>query len=67
MNTGCNNSFSLRSVNMVGSVGQEIPHHQREIFQIVRDAHNAAVDFVHMRVSHGDFPYGWEADEACRQ
>ena len=53
-------------ITWTGFVGNEIPARQREIFTIVRDARDAALNFVRAQVSSGRFPCGWEVDEVCR-
>jgi len=53
-------------ITWTGFVGNEIPARQREVFTIVLDARNAALNFVRTQVSSGRFPCGWEVDEVCR-
>lgn len=53
-------------ITWTGHVGHTIPSRQRTIFAIVREARDAALEFVRARVSRGDFPCGWEVDEVCR-
>ncbi|MBI4401984.1 MAG: aminopeptidase P family protein [Nitrospirae bacterium] len=53
-------------ITWTGHVGHTIPSRQRAIFAIVRDARDAALEFVRTRVSRGDFPCGSEVDEVCR-
>ena len=48
-------------------VGATVPARHQDIFQIVRRARDAAVTFVQGRVRAGEFPYGWEVDDICRQ
>ena len=48
-------------------VGATVPARHQDIFQIVRRARDAAVTFVQGRVRAGEFPYGWEVDDVCRQ
>lgn len=54
-------------ITWTGYVGPAVPSRQREIFEIVREARDAALAFVRTRVAAGDFPCGWEVDEVCRQ
>ncbi len=54
-------------ITWTGFVGPVVPPRQQEIFQIVRQARDAAVTFVQSRVRDGSFPYGWEVDDVCRQ
>ncbi|MFQ5992101.1 MAG: M24 family metallopeptidase, partial [Nitrospiraceae bacterium] len=44
-----------------------IPSRQKEVFEIVRTARDAALAFVQSRVAQGDFPCGWEVDDVCRE
>ena len=37
-----------------------------EIFNVVRDARNAALEFVRGRFAAGKPVFGWEVDDACR-
>jgi Xaa-Pro dipeptidase len=53
-------------ITWVGYAGTEPPPRYREIFEIVRDARDAAVSFLRERVARGEPCCGWEADEACR-
>ncbi len=53
-------------ITWTGFVGKDVPVRQREVFTIVRDARDAALDFVRAQVSSGHFPCGWEVDEVCR-
>jgi Xaa-Pro aminopeptidase len=48
-------------------VGDEPPAKYVEIFHTVRDARNAALDFIRGRYAEGRKLYGWEVDDACRQ
>ncbi len=54
-------------ITWTGFVGATVPARHRDIFQIVRQARDAAVTFVQGRVRAGAFPYGWEVDDVCRQ
>lgn len=53
-------------ITWTGFVGMDIPARQREVFTIVRDARDAALDFVRTQVSSGRFPCGREVDDVCR-
>jgi Xaa-Pro aminopeptidase len=46
--------------------GQEPPDLYTEIFGVVRDARDAAVELVRERFAAGDPCFGYEVDEACR-
>ena len=54
-------------ITWTGYVGKTIPSRQKEIFEIVRMARDAALAFVQSRVAQGDFPCGWEVDDVCRE
>ena len=54
-------------ITWTGFVGQPVPTRHQEVFQIVRQARDAAVTFVQSRVQAGAFPHGWEVDDVCRQ
>lgn len=53
-------------ITWTGYLGAQVPAKQAEVFAAVRDARDAAVDFVKARVAAGDFPCGWEVDEVSR-
>ena len=48
-------------------IGPIVPSRHQEVFQIVREARDAALAFVQDRVRAGQFPCGWEVDDVCRQ
>ena len=54
-------------ITWTGFVGATVSARHQDIFQIVRRARDAAVTFVQGRVRAGEFPYGWEVDDVCRQ
>ena len=54
-------------ITWTGFVGATVSARHQDIFQIVRQARDAAVTFVQRRVRAGAFPYGWEVDDVCRQ
>lgn len=54
-------------ITWTGFVGPSVPARHQEVFQIVRQARDAAVTFVQSRAQAGAFPYGWEVDDVCRQ
>jgi Xaa-Pro dipeptidase len=54
-------------ITWTGFVGTEIPARQKEVFVIVRNARDAALNFVREQVAAGHFPCGWEVDEVCRK
>ena len=47
-------------------LGQDPPPRYVEIFDTVRAARQAAVDFVRAAFAAGETVYGWQVDEACR-
>ncbi len=53
-------------ITWTGYVGRTVPSKQSEVFSAIREARDAALEFVKARVATGDFPCGWEVDEACR-
>ena len=48
------------------SSGTNPPAKYVEIFSVVRDARDAALEFVRERFAAGAPVYGWEVDDACR-
>jgi Xaa-Pro aminopeptidase len=54
-------------ITWCGFVGQTPPTKYVEIFHVVRDARNAALDFIRGRYAEGKKLYGWEVDDACRR
>ncbi|OQX83399.1 MAG: hypothetical protein B6D63_06310 [Candidatus Latescibacteria bacterium 4484_7] len=53
-------------ITWCGYVGEDPPAKYVEIFNVVRDARNAAVDFVRDRFAKGVPCHGWEVDDVCR-
>jgi len=53
-------------ITWVGYIGDAPPAKYQKIFVAVRDARDAAVDFVNRRFAKGKPCYGWEVDDACR-
>ncbi len=47
--------------------GRQVPAKHRQIFQLVRQGRDAALEFVRSEVAAGKCPFGWEVDEACRR
>lgn len=54
-------------ITWTGFVGDAVPRRHEEVFQIVRQARDCAVDFVRARAQAGALPCGWEVDDVCRQ
>lgn len=53
-------------ITWTGYVGDIVPAQVQRVFQVVRNARSAALEFVTERVRTGHFPCGWEVDDACR-
>lgn len=53
-------------ITWTGHVGRTVPSKQRDVFSVVREARDTALEFVKARAVSGDFPCGWEVDEVCR-
>lgn len=47
-------------------VGSEVPEEVSKVFNIVRDARDAATDYVKDAFSSGQTIYGWQVDDVCR-
>mgnify|MGYP003342574874 FL=1 len=54
-------------ITWTGFTAKEVPQRHREVFECVRRGRDAALSFVQQQVSAGQFPFGWEVDEACRR
>ncbi|WP_455244979.1 M24 family metallopeptidase [Petrachloros mirabilis] len=46
--------------------GSKVPAKQRDVFDLVRQARDAAVEFVRSRIKGGSSPFGYEVDAVCR-
>jgi Xaa-Pro dipeptidase len=53
-------------ITWVGFIGERPADLYQEIFDVVRDARDAAVSFVQDRFARGRPCHGWEVDDACR-
>lgn len=53
-------------ITWTGFVGAEIPKKYVEIFEIVKDARNAGLNYVKESVQAGKTIYGWQVDEVTR-
>jgi len=53
-------------ITWCGFVGSRPPAKYVEIFNVVRDARDAALAFIRERYAKGKPVYGWEVDDACR-
>jgi Xaa-Pro dipeptidase len=54
-------------ITWCGFAGKEPPAQYVEIFRVVRDARDAALEFVQGRFAAGKPVHGWEVDDACRK
>ncbi len=48
-------------------LGTTVPARVREVFDVVRQARDAGVDFLNRRLGRGHFVHGWEVDDAVRK
>jgi Xaa-Pro aminopeptidase len=53
-------------ITWTGFVGAEVPSRYTEIFEIVREARDAAVEFVQTALKSGRTIYGYEVDDVAR-
>jgi Xaa-Pro dipeptidase len=53
-------------ITWCGFIGTQPPAKYVEIFNVVRDARDAALAFIRERFAAGSSLYGWEVDDACR-
>jgi len=53
-------------ITWCGYVGKQPPAKYIEIFNVVRDARNAARDFIRNKFAQGERCFGYEVDDACR-
>ena len=54
-------------ITWCGFVGQYPPAKYVKIFNIVRDARNAARDFIRNKFRKAESCFGWEVDDVCRK
>ena len=54
-------------ITWCGFAGQEPPSLYSEIFRVVRDGRDAAVEFIRRRLTENRPLHGWEVDEVCRR
>jgi Xaa-Pro aminopeptidase len=47
-------------------VGETVPDEVTKVFNVVRDARDAATDFVKEAFGEGRTVYGWQVDDVCR-
>lgn len=53
-------------ITWMGYLGASVPQKFANIFQIVRSARDAAIEFVLKSISSGRKIHGWEVDRTCR-
>lgn len=53
-------------ITWMAYIGTEVPEHLEKIFEVGRDAREAAVQLVRDRFAAGTPVHGWEVDDACR-
>jgi len=53
-------------ITWCGYAGKNPPEKYVEIFNVVRDARNAAVKFIRDKFAKSEPCFGWEVDDACR-
>jgi Xaa-Pro aminopeptidase len=54
-------------ITWTGYVGSAVPVKHRQIFDLVCQGRDAALTFVQREIAAGHRPFGWEADNACRE
>lgn len=54
-------------ITWMGYLGATVPAKYAKIFNVVRSARDAAIDFVTKSISAGREIHGWEVDRACRE
>jgi Xaa-Pro dipeptidase len=54
-------------ITWVGYLGEKVPESYAKIFAIVRDARDAAVEFVKKGIAKGDDIRGWQVDRVARK
>jgi Xaa-Pro aminopeptidase len=64
----CNRPGSVYyDITWIGYLGERVPDAYAKVFRIVRQARDAAVEFVHDAVARGRSIHGWEVDHAARE
>jgi Xaa-Pro dipeptidase len=53
-------------ITWVGYVGEKVPEEYTKIFEIVKGARNAALEFVRNGMREGREIFGWQVDDAAR-
>jgi Xaa-Pro dipeptidase len=54
-------------ITWMGFAGKQIPARLQEIWQIVRDARDACIEFETKKITKGDPCFAWELDKVCRE
>ncbi len=54
-------------VTWMGYIGETVPEKFSEMFYIIRDARDTALQLVKDRMAAGEPLHGWEVDQACRK
>ena len=54
-------------VTWMGYLGKKVPEKYAKVFQVVRDARDAAVDLIQSHVAAGKALQGWQVDNAARR
>jgi len=53
-------------ITWVGYAGRTVPEKYTSVFEIVRGARDAAVDFLQKKFAAGETVYGWQVDDVTR-
>ena len=53
-------------ITWTGFIGEKVPQRQSEVFQLVANARDAAINYLKQEVAAGRFPRGGEVDDVCR-
>jgi Xaa-Pro dipeptidase len=54
-------------ITWMGFAGKQIPARLQEIWQIVRDARDACIEFETKKITKDDPCFAWELDKVCRE
>jgi len=54
-------------ITWMGFAGKDIPAKYQKIWQVVRDARDACIEFETKKITKGDPCHGWELDKICRE
>lgn len=53
-------------ITWMGFAGKEIPPRLQQVWEVVRDARDACIEFERKKITKGDPCYAWEIDDVCR-